>query len=149
MNGLECLSPYPLRVTGDDERADMVVALLCVGLYPNVCFHKEKRQLLISEGKRALIHKTSVNNITKDPKFMSPYFVFGEKVLTDGTVVYLMVCCQCFFKKRILGINYVFGWLVEDKGRVSKVYDNGGAYSLAAVWIQLCGIPWQQHCETG
>ena len=77
----ECLAPCPLRVTGEDEKTDMVVALLCVGLYPNVCFHKEKRQLLTSEGKTALIHKTSVNNITKDPKFPSPYFVFGEKVL--------------------------------------------------------------------
>ena len=78
----ECLAPCPLRVTGEDEKTDMVVALLCVGLYPNVCFHKEKRQLLTSEGKTALIHKTSVNNITKDPKFPSPYFVFGEKLKT-------------------------------------------------------------------
>ena len=80
----ECLTPYPLRVTGDDEKSDMVVALLCVGLYPNVCFHKEKRLLITSEGKKALIHKTSVNNITKDPRFPSPYFVFGEKVLSHS-----------------------------------------------------------------
>ena len=59
-----------------------IAALLCVGLYPNVCFHKEKRRLLTSEGKAALIHKSSVNLINKEPRFSSPYFVFGEKVLT-------------------------------------------------------------------
>ena len=34
----------------------------------------------MSDGKAALIHKSSVNNITKDPSFPSPYFVFDEKV---------------------------------------------------------------------
>ncbi len=97
----ECFVPYTIRVTGPDERADLVslpssfllsssslcpppalqiVALLCVGLYPNVCFHKEKRRVLTAEGKSALIHKSSVNLINKDPRFPSPFFVFGEKV---------------------------------------------------------------------
>ena len=97
----ECFVPQYIRVTGPDEKTDMVrcrtvclhqfvyreflpqiAALLCVGLYPNVCFHKEKRRLLTSEGKSALIHKSSVNLINKEPHFSSPYFVFGEKVLT-------------------------------------------------------------------
>ena len=60
--------------------SSQISALLCVGLYPNVCFHKEKRKVLTSESKAALIHKSSVNLITKDPKFPSPFFVFGEKV---------------------------------------------------------------------
>ena len=138
----ECFVPYHCRVTGPDERSDMVchlllklltlisyspclpfpisylsppsyillsflflssflppllllpppsphlsplspqiVALLCAGLYPNVCFHKEKRRVLTAEGKSALIHKSSVNLINKDPKFPSPYFIFGEKVV--------------------------------------------------------------------
>ena len=55
-------------------------ALLCVGLYPNVCYHLDKRKLLTADSKTALIYKTSVNLIHKDPKFSSPYFVFGEKV---------------------------------------------------------------------
>ena len=58
-----------------------IVALLCAGLYPNICFHKEKRRVLTAEGKSALIHKSSVNLINKDPKFPSPYFIFGEKVV--------------------------------------------------------------------
>jgi ATP-dependent RNA helicase A len=78
----ECFVPYNLRVTGSDEKTDMVVALLCVGLYPNVCFHKEKRRVLTPEGKSALIHKSSVNLINKDPKFPSPFFIFGEKLKT-------------------------------------------------------------------
>jgi ATP-dependent RNA helicase A len=78
----ECFVPYNLRVTGSDERTDMVVALLCAGLYPNICFHKEKRRVLTAEGKSALIHKSSVNLITKNPTFPSPYFIFGEKLKT-------------------------------------------------------------------
>ena len=98
----ECFVPYNLRVTGVDEKTDMVVALLCVGLYPNVCYHKDKRRVLTSEGKSALIHKSSVNLINKDPKFPSPYFVFGEKVgfiwlslspsLPPSTFLFLQSC---------------------------------------------------------
>ena len=58
-----------------------VVALLCFGLYPNVCYHKEKRHLLTGDGRGALIHKSSINIVNKDPHFPSPYFVFGEKVV--------------------------------------------------------------------
>ena len=36
--------------------------------------------MLTADSKVALIHKSSVNIINKDPKFSSPYFVFGEKV---------------------------------------------------------------------
>ena len=32
------------------------------GNYPNVCMHKEKRKVLTTEAKTALIHKSSVNN---------------------------------------------------------------------------------------
>ena len=74
-----CLSPHLFVYR---EFLPQIAALLCVGLYPNVCFHKEKRRLLTSEGKSALIHKSSVNLINKEPRFPSPYFVFGEKVLT-------------------------------------------------------------------
>lgn len=56
------------------------MALLCVGLYPNVCVHKEKRQVLTSDKKIALIHKSSVNIIHKHPSFPSPYFIYEEKV---------------------------------------------------------------------
>jgi len=31
------------------------------GLYPNVCMHKEKRKVLTTEARAALIHKSSVN----------------------------------------------------------------------------------------
>ena len=57
-----------------------VVALLCLGLYPNVCVHREKRKVLTTEGKAALIHKSSVNRSNREQTFPSPFFVFGEKV---------------------------------------------------------------------
>ncbi len=37
------------------------VSDVCLGLYPNVCMHKEKRKVLTTEARAALIHKSSVN----------------------------------------------------------------------------------------
>ena len=51
-----------------------------MGLYPNICMHKEKRKVLTTEGKSALIHKSSVNCMNREISFDSPFFVFGEKV---------------------------------------------------------------------
>ncbi len=56
------------------------ITLLVMGLYPNVCFHKEKRKVLTTESKAALVHKSSVNCNNKEIHFASPFFVFGEKV---------------------------------------------------------------------
>lgn len=68
--------------TGPDNSLDIVISLLAFGLYPNVCFHKEKRKILTTEGRNALIHKSSVNCpfSSQDMKYPSPFFVFGEKV---------------------------------------------------------------------
>lgn len=68
--------------TGPDRNLDMVISLLCMGLYPNVCYHKEKRKVLTTESRAALVHKSSVNCTNKDIKFPSPFFVFGEKIRT-------------------------------------------------------------------
>ena len=57
-----------------------VVTLLCMGLYPNVCYHKEKRKVLTTESKAALVHKSSVNCSNREIHFPSPFFIFGEKV---------------------------------------------------------------------
>jgi ATP-dependent RNA helicase A len=67
---------------GPDPKLDMVTALMCMGLYPNVCFHKEKRKVLTTESKAALIHKTSVNCSNMEQHFPFPFFVFGEKIRT-------------------------------------------------------------------
>ena len=77
----ETLCPTPLNYqAGADVRLDTITALLCMGLYPNVCFHKEKRKVLTTESKAALIHKTSVNCSNYEQNFPFPFFVFGEKV---------------------------------------------------------------------
>lgn len=65
-----------------DAQLDMSLALLCLGLYPNVCYHKDKRKVLTTEGKAALIHKTSVNCSNLAVSFPYPFFVFGEKIRT-------------------------------------------------------------------
>lgn len=65
-----------------DSTLDLVLGLLTSGLYPNVCFHKEKRKVLTTESKAALIHKTSVNCSNLKVNFPYPFFVFGEKLRT-------------------------------------------------------------------
>jgi hypothetical protein len=47
--------------SGSDAKLDTVLGILSMGLYPNVCMHKEKRKVLTTEAKAALIHKSSVN----------------------------------------------------------------------------------------
>ncbi|XP_072919383.1 ATP-dependent RNA helicase A isoform X1 [Hemitrygon akajei] len=80
----ECLMTQVFNNTGPDNNLDLIISLLCFGLYPNVCYHKEKRKILTTEGRNALIHKSSVNCpfSNQDSKYPSPFFVFGEKIRT-------------------------------------------------------------------
>ncbi|XP_053103820.1 ATP-dependent RNA helicase A isoform X2 [Hemicordylus capensis] len=80
----ECLMTQIFNNTGPDNNLDVVISLLAFGLYPNVCYHKEKRKILTTEGRNALIHKSSVNCpfSSQDMKYPSPFFVFGEKIRT-------------------------------------------------------------------
>lgn len=41
----ETLLPLNLDNVGPDPKLDVVMALMCYGLYPNVCYHKEKRKV--------------------------------------------------------------------------------------------------------
>ncbi|XP_067156659.1 ATP-dependent RNA helicase A [Apteryx mantelli] len=80
----ECLMTQAFNNTGPDNNLDVVISLLAFGVYPNVCYHKEKRKILTTEGRNALIHKSSVNCpfSSQDMKYPSPFFVFGEKIRT-------------------------------------------------------------------
>ncbi|KAL7735496.1 hypothetical protein ACLKA6_010532 [Drosophila palustris] len=78
----ECMLPYKVDANSDDPMLDISLALLCLGLYPNICVHKEKRKVLTTESKAALIHKTSVNCSNLGVSFQYPFFVFGEKIRT-------------------------------------------------------------------
>lgn len=80
----ECLMTQVFNNTGPDNKLDVVISLLAFGVYPNVCYHKEKRKILTTEGRNALIHKSSVNCpfTSQDPKYPSPFFIFGEKIRT-------------------------------------------------------------------
>ena len=71
---------------------EQVTGLLAMGLYPNVCYHKEKRKVLTTEGKAALVHKSSVNCSNMPVKFPSPFFVFGEKVTILNYLVLFFYC---------------------------------------------------------
>lgn len=74
------MQPLHFNYNGPDENLDVVVALLVRGMYPNICFHKEKRKLVTMENRPALIHKSSVNFSKFEQKFPSPFFTFAEKV---------------------------------------------------------------------
>ncbi|XP_022094915.1 ATP-dependent RNA helicase A-like isoform X2 [Acanthaster planci] len=78
----QCLEPEYFNFGGPDIKLEVVVSLLAMGLSPNICYHKEKRKLLTTENKAALIHKSSVNFSKFDQTFPSPFFVFTEKIRT-------------------------------------------------------------------
>ncbi|CAM4590774.1 unnamed protein product [Leuciscus chuanchicus] len=80
----ECLMNQMFNNVGPDNNLDVVISLLTFGSYPNVCYHKEKRKILTTEGRNALIHKSSVNCpfSNHDMTYPSPFFVFGEKIRT-------------------------------------------------------------------
>lgn len=78
----DCLIHSRIDQNNPDPNLDVVLAILCTGLYPNVCYHKEKRKVLTTESKAALIHKTSVNCSNLQVKFPYPFFIFGEKIRT-------------------------------------------------------------------
>ncbi|CAL1541564.1 unnamed protein product, partial [Lymnaea stagnalis] len=78
----ECLLAQGFNFTGPDNKLDIAITLLCIGLYPNVCYHKEKRKVLTQEFKSALVHKSSVNCSNFAIEFPSPFFIFGEKIRT-------------------------------------------------------------------
>lgn len=78
----ETMLDHHIDQHGSDPKLDMTLALLCMGLYPNVCCHKEKRKVLTTESKAALIHKTSVNCTNLAVTFPYPFFIFGEKIRT-------------------------------------------------------------------
>ncbi|XP_062337207.1 ATP-dependent RNA helicase A [Osmerus eperlanus] len=80
----ECLMTQMFNNVGPDNNLDVVISLLTFGSYPNVCYHKEKRKILTTEGRNALIHKSSVNCpfSNHDMTYPSPFFVFSEKIRT-------------------------------------------------------------------
>ncbi|KAK8730414.1 hypothetical protein OTU49_007995 [Cherax quadricarinatus] len=118
----ECLLPQTFNFYGPDPKLDLVVGLLTLGHYPNVCAHKEKRKVLTTESKAALIHKSSVNCSNQELIFPSPYFVFGEKIRTRAvsckqmtmvTPIHLML----FGSRRVEAVEGVVrldGWINLD-----------------------------------
>ncbi len=78
----ECMERQGYDFHGCDDNLDTMIGILSMGLYPNVCMHKEKRKVLTTEAKAALIHKSSVNCSKDAIEFPVPFFVFGEKIRT-------------------------------------------------------------------
>ncbi|CAN0294715.1 unnamed protein product [Bubo scandiacus] len=115
----ECLMTQPFNNTGPDNNLDVVISLLAFGVYPNVCYHKEKRKILTTEGHNALIHKSSVNCpfSSQDIKYPSPFFVFGEKIRTRAISAKVMTLVSplqllLFASKKVLSDGELL--LVDD-----------------------------------
>ncbi|XP_069718335.1 ATP-dependent RNA helicase A isoform X1 [Phaenicophaeus curvirostris] len=115
----ECLTTQPFNNTGPDNNLDVVISLLAFGVYPNVCYHKEKRKILTTEGHSALIHKSSVNCpfSSQDIKYPSPFFVFGEKIRTRAISAKAMTLVSplqllLFASKKVLSDGEII--LVDD-----------------------------------
>jgi len=79
----EALSDMNQNKDDDFNNLDVTTGLLALGLYPNVCIHKDKRKVFTTEAKIALIHKSSINFTNLPEEFPSPFFVFGEKLRTN------------------------------------------------------------------
>ena len=80
----DCLTDEgkPMDPNNNDARLDLITSLLTYALYPNVCYHTERRKLITCDGKQALIPTNSVNCGREIPQFASPFFMFGEKIKT-------------------------------------------------------------------
>lgn len=95
----ECLYEANFDQNGNDHKLDMIISLLTYALYPNVCFHIDKRKLLTSDGKQALINANSVNCGREIVSFPSPFFVFGEKIKTRAVSAKQMTMVTYIRKK--------------------------------------------------
>jgi ATP-dependent RNA helicase A len=42
----ECFTEQRWEARGPEPTLDAVIALMCMGLYPNVCYHQEKRKVI-------------------------------------------------------------------------------------------------------
>ena len=93
-----------------------MISLLTMGLYPNVCFHKEKRKVLTYDCKLALVHKSSVNCDNRDVTFPSPFFVFGEKVMSRN--LFSMIVMKVFFNWKfwiVITFRFALGQCLANK----------------------------------
>ncbi|KAK8730386.1 hypothetical protein OTU49_007985 [Cherax quadricarinatus] len=119
----ECLLPQTFNFYGSaDPKLDIIVGLVALGHYPNVCAHKFKFKVLTQDSKVALIHKSSVNNSKQILKFPSPYFIFEEKIcsqtvsckrMTMVTPIHLILfgCRRVEAKEGLVRLD---GWLEID-----------------------------------
>ncbi|XP_066453544.1 ATP-dependent RNA helicase A isoform X2 [Eleutherodactylus coqui] len=128
----ECLMNQVFNNTGPDNNLDVVISLLAFGVYPNVCYHKEKRKILTTEGRNALIHKSSVNCpfSSQDLKYPSPFFVFGEKIRTRAISAKVMTMVSplqllLFASKKVMSDGQLI--LLDDWIKLSMAHQDAAA----------------------
>lgn len=83
----DIFKPIPIDLTeSSSPQLDIATALLCIGLYPNICRHKSKRSVCMSDCKSAKMQSSSVLNSINIPLgYPYPFFTFDEKLRTSFT----------------------------------------------------------------
>lgn len=79
-------APLAIDVDGDDLNLDLFLGLLVYAYYPNIAYHKDKRQVFTLEQAKALLSKASVCMPPTNGQwieFPSPLLVFTDKVRTS------------------------------------------------------------------
>ncbi|XP_044157038.1 ATP-dependent RNA helicase A isoform X2 [Bufo gargarizans] len=128
----ECLMNQVFNNTGPDNNLDLVISLLAFGAYPNVCYHKDKRKILTTEGRNALIHKSSVNCpfSSQDMKYPSPFFVFGEKIRTRAISAKVMTMVSplqllLFGSKKVMSDGQMI--ILDDWIKLSMLHEDAAS----------------------
>ena len=146
----ECFAPQEYNFNGPDPKLDMVIGLLAMGLYPNVCMHKEKRKVLTTEARAALIHKASVNCSREAVTFPVPFFVFNEKIRTRAvsckgmtmvTPLHLMLFASRKVELLSSGSVRLDNWITLNMSGTAAAAITALRPSLEALIIRCAGEP--------
>ena len=146
----QCFAPQEYNFNGPDPKLDMVIGLLAMGLYPNVCMHKDKRKVLTTEARAALIHKGSVNCNRDAINFPIPYFVFNEKIRTKAisckgmtmvTPLHLMLFASRKIELMSNGTVRLDNWITLNMDAKAAAAITALRPSLEALIIRCAGEP--------
>ncbi|MFH4977281.1 hypothetical protein AB6A40_003990 [Gnathostoma spinigerum] len=88
-------APISVSNVGPDRNLDVLTSLLIYALYPNVCYHREKRLVYTLEMATALMNRLSVNVPFRNSdtyEYPSPLFVFSEKLRTRCVSCVQLTC---------------------------------------------------------
>ncbi|KAF3857656.1 hypothetical protein F7725_010857 [Dissostichus mawsoni] len=142
-----CLMTQMFNTVGPDNNLDVVVSLLSFGSYPNVCFHKEKRKILTTEGRNALIHKSSIRTRAISAKGMTLVSPL-QLLLRMRVLIRALVAASWVF----LCARAAMDECSDDELRAQRCMPEfvNAAFNVTVVSTNTCGSPPEEYCvQTG